>query len=241
MNKHPIKCTNCATLAVKNGKQRNGKQRYYCKPCKISFQTSYSYKAYKTETNKNIYCLLKEGVGISSTARLLCISKTTVIKRIKYMASLISKPIFNEKNQYYEVDEMRVVVGCKKKEAWITYAINRHTKKVINFVVGRRTRKNISVITKTVLQLYPKMIFTDRLKTYKTLIPRKQHNTRKKNTTIIERNNLTLRIHLKRLSRKTICFSKNFEMLRATLTLYLWGYQIFKTKKLLSSVLPHNK
>ena len=79
------------------------------------------------------------------------------------------------------------------------------------------------MITKSVLQLYPKMIFTDRLKTYRRLIPSQQHNTRKKNTTVIERNNLTLRIHLKRLSRKTICFSKNFEMLEATLKLYLWG------------------
>lgn len=121
---------------------------------------------------------------------------------------------------------MRVVVGFKLKEAWVIYAINRNTKKVINFIVGRRTRRNISVITKLVLELYPKTIFTDRLKTYRSLIPRQQHNTRKKNTTVIERNNLTLRTHLKRLSRKTICLSKNFEMLEATLKLYLWGNQL---------------
>ena len=77
-----------------------------------------------------------------------------------------------------------------------------------------------------VLQLYPKRVFTDRLRTYIKLIPKKQHDTRKKNTTVIERNNLTLRTHLKRLSRKTICFSKNFEMLEATLKLYIWGYQL---------------
>ena len=96
------------------------------------------------------------------------------------MSRLISKPTLNEKHQYYEVDEMRVVVGFKQKEAWMTYAINRHTKKIINFIVGRRTRQNISVITNSVLQLQPKMIFTDRLKSYLTLIPKKQHNTRKK-------------------------------------------------------------
>ncbi|WP_232829265.1 IS1 family transposase [Aureibaculum luteum] len=216
----------CKVLAVKNGKQSNGRQRYYCKSCKISFQHKYHYNAYKIDTNKNIYHLLKESVGIRSTSRLLSISKTTVMKRIKYMGSLISKPIYNEKFQYYEIDEMRVVVGYKLKEAWITYAINRHTKKVVNFIVGRRTKRNISVITKSVLQLYPKMIFTDGLRTYRRLIPKKQHNTRKKNTTVIERNNLTLRIHLKRLSRKTICFSKNFGMLNATLKLYLWGDQL---------------
>ena len=197
-----MKCTNCKEVAVKNGKQNNGKQRYYCKTCRCSFQRSYSYKAYKAAINKNIYRFLKEGVGIRSTARLLSISKTTVIKRIKHMASNIKKPKLNEKYQYYELDEMRVVVGYKLKEAWITYALNRRTKKVVDFIVGRRTRHNISVITKSVLQLYPKTIFTDRLRVYKKLIPKKQHNTRKKNTTVIERNNLTLRIHLKRLSSR---------------------------------------
>lgn len=221
-----MKCRKCKGLAVKNGKQSNGKQRYYCKNCKYSFQRCYAYTAYRKEINKNIYCLLKESVGIRSTSRLLSISKTTVIKRIKYMASLIIRPIMSERHQYYELDEMRVVVGYKLKEAWITYAMNRHTKKIINFIVGRRSRQNISIITKSALQLHPKMVFTDGLKTYKRLIPAKQHNTRKKNTTVIERNNLTLRIHLKRLSRKTICFSKTFEMLEASLKLYIWGDQL---------------
>ena len=221
-----MKCKKCKSLAVKNGKQQNGRQRYYCKSCKCSFQRSYKYKTYKGDTNKSIYLFLRESVGIKATSRLLSISKTTVIKRIKMMASKIQKPILNEKHKYYELDEMRVIVGYKQNEAWITYAINRHTKQIINFIVGRRTKRNLSIITKSVLQLYPKRVFTDRLRTYKKLIPKKQHNTRKKNTTIIERHNLTFRTHLKRLSRKTICFSKNFEMLKATLKLYIWVYQL---------------
>ena len=124
------------------------------------------------------------------------------------MAAQIVKPKFNEKHQYYELDEMRIVVNHKSNEAWITYAINRNTKQIINFIVGRKTKRNLSKITKSALQLNPKQIFTDHLSTYKNLIPKNLHNTTKKNTTIIERNNLTLRIRLKRLSRKTICFSK---------------------------------
>jgi IS1 family transposase/transposase-like protein len=218
-----MKCTQCKKLAIKNGKQATGKQRYYCKYCKTSFQSRYVYNAYQVNVNKSICQYLKEGVGIRATSRLLNISKTTVIRKIKLMASKTNIPIINEKHQYYELDEMRVVVGYKRKEAWITYAINRHTKKIINFIVGRRTKRNIAVITRSVLQLNPKMLFTDRLPTYKKLIPRKQHDTRKKNTTTIERHNLTLRTHLKRLSRKTICFSKTFEMLEAVLKLYFWG------------------
>uniref|UniRef100_UPI00404A5444 IS1 family transposase n=1 Tax=Gelidibacter sp. TaxID=2018083 RepID=UPI00404A5444 len=219
-------CNKCINKAVKNGKQANGKQRYYCKNCKYSFQEAYNYKAYENAINKKIYNLLKESVGITATSRLLSISKTTVIKRLKIMSALVVKPDMEERHQYYELDEMRVVVGNKLNEAWITYAINRYTNQVINFTVGRRTKRNLSVITKSVLQLYPKQVFTDRLNTYTKLIPKKQHNTIKKNTTIIERNNLTLRTHIKRLSRKTICFSKTFEMLEATLKLYFWGSSI---------------
>lgn len=138
-----MKCKKCKGFAVKNSKQSNGKQRYYCSVCKHSFQRSYTYKAYKTDINKNIYRFLTESVGVTATARLLSISKTTVIKRIKHMASLIVKPIINEKHQYYELDEMRVIVGYKLKEAWVIYAINRHTKKIVDYIVGRRIGKEI--------------------------------------------------------------------------------------------------
>lgn len=93
------------------------------------------------------------------------------------MASSITKPILKERHQYYELDEMRVVVGYKLKEAWVTYAINRYTMKIINFIVGRRTKRNLSLITKSVLQLHPKQVFTDKLQTYRSLIPRNKHNT----------------------------------------------------------------
>lgn len=223
-----MKCRYCKGLTIKNGKQKNGKQRYICRDCNKSSQRSYSYHAYKLNTNELIYKLLCSSVGIIKTARFLGISKTTVIKRIKYMASLITIPDYNEIHQYYELDEMRVVVGYKQQEAWLTYGMNRHNKRVINAVVGRRTRVNISKITKSVLQKNPKKVYTDGLKTYRKLIPPKQHNTRKKNTTVIERNNLTLRTDLKRLSRKTICYSKTFEMLEASIKLYFWGDQLFR-------------
>tara|TARA_R110002051_G_scaffold181774_1_gene251306 strand:+ start:80904 stop:81059 length:156 start_codon:yes stop_codon:yes gene_type:complete len=49
---------------------------------------------------------LRVSAGITATSRLLSISKTTVIKGIKIMASKIHKPIINEKHPYYELDEM---------------------------------------------------------------------------------------------------------------------------------------
>ena len=49
-----MKCKNCKGLAVKNGKQANGKQRYYCKQCKISFQRSYKYNGHNKNIDKHI-------------------------------------------------------------------------------------------------------------------------------------------------------------------------------------------
>ncbi|WP_188464902.1 IS1 family transposase [Marivirga lumbricoides] len=39
----------------------------------------------------------------------------------------------------------------------------------------------------------------------------------------MERKNLSLRTHLKRLNTRSICFSKSKVMLIACLTIYFWG------------------
>lgn len=45
-------------------------------------QNKYKYSAYKASTNKHIIIFTKEGLGIRSTARILKISSTTLLKRI---------------------------------------------------------------------------------------------------------------------------------------------------------------
>ncbi|WP_353802208.1 IS1 family transposase, partial [Shigella sonnei] len=47
---------------------------------------------------------------------------------------------------------------------------------------------------------------------YRTLLSSTSHVISKKCTQRIERHNLNLRTHLKRLTRKTICFSKSDDM-----------------------------
>ncbi len=59
---------------IKYGKTPDGRQRYKCKVCSKRFLKNYSYKAYFIDINENIANLLKEGVGIRSTSRLLKIS-----------------------------------------------------------------------------------------------------------------------------------------------------------------------
>jgi insertion element IS1 protein InsB len=76
-----VNCTKCNGIAVKNGFQGEI-QRYKCKLCHKKFQLDFTYKAYNVTVNDSIIILLKEGCGIRSIARILRISKNTVLARI---------------------------------------------------------------------------------------------------------------------------------------------------------------
>jgi len=138
------------------------------------------------------------------------------------MSSIINRPVIDEINQSYEVDELHTKVN--KQRCCITYAINRKTKQVIDFVIGNLTKENLAKVIETVLHLTPKRIYTDKLITYKSIIPSSIHNTARYQTNRIERFNLNLRTHIKRLNRKTICYSKRKVMLEAVLRIYFWGH-----------------
>ncbi|NAS31787.1 IS1 family transposase [Flavobacteriaceae bacterium R38] len=212
----------CQASVIKKGR-RNNKQRYYCKNCKRYFQDKYLYKAYDLEVDKLITVLLKEGCGIRSISRIIGISTKTVLSRMLKISSQIKTPYFNKPGCKFEIDEIWSFIGSKKNVTWITYAIEKQTKFVIDFFVGRKTSKNIKPLIDKLLLLEPKCIYTDRLNIYPNLIPKEIHKVFKYCTNTIERNNLTLRTHIKRLSRKTICFSKNENYLEAHLKIYFWG------------------
>lgn len=122
----------------------------------------------------------------------------------------------------YEVDEMRTFVkrNNARHTVWIMYAINKATRRVIHFIVGRRTKTNLQASIRVLQKLNPKRIYTDGLIIYPTIIRKDLHRTWKNGTNYIERKNLTLRTHLKRLCRRTPCFSKSQEMLEASLRIY---------------------
>lgn len=192
-----------------------------CVKCKRSQQRDYTYNAYCSSTNLTIYKLLINSSGMSDISRVLSISRNTVTSRILKMAKHVKRPLYLERFQTYEVDEM--FVKRHNGRAYLSYAINNNTLQVIDFVVGRRTDKNIGCVVKTVLSLYPKMIYSDGYPAYKRLVPKKIHTSKRYKTNKIERFHLTLRTHIKRLSRKTLCYSKNIMLLSAIMRIYFWG------------------
>jgi insertion element IS1 protein InsB len=163
----------------------------------------------------------KEGVGIRSTARILQISATTLLKRIVSIAKNINKPN-SSKGKTYEVDEMYTYIGHKRNFIWVVYALEKDSKRVVSFNVGKRTNKTLGLVSDTLKLSEAKKIFTDRLKNYRYLIDEKLHSVKRFGTNHIERQNLTLRTHLKRLNRRTICFSRNKLILISILKIYFW-------------------
>jgi insertion element IS1 protein InsB len=214
-------CIYCTNKCVKNGTSY-GKQRYLCRLCKRTFLDSYDYKACLANTDHNIKVHLKEGCGIRSIARLLKISVTTVLKKILLLAKNARRPMIMMGKEY-EMDELCTYVRYKENQIWVAYAIRKDTKEVVDFNIGRRTNNTLRPVTNTLILSNATKVYTDKLRQYGTLLPRKIHRTRKKGTNHIERKNLTLRTHLKRLSRRTICFSKSTIFLSACLKIYFWG------------------
>lgn len=215
-------CPNCQSKSIiKNGFTKNRKQQYYCNSCCKRCIDFYSYNSYKVE-DKIIIQLTKEGLGIRSTARVLQISTTTLLKRIITIARGIpNQPIY--KGKIYEVDEMRSFIRNKENQIWIVYALERITNRIVSFAIGKRTKQTLQNVINTVLLSEPKTIYTDGLRQYKSIIPTNIHKVKRFSTNHIERCNLTLRTHLKRLNRKTICFSRNFSVLQCILRIYFWA------------------
>ncbi len=104
----------------------------------------------------------------------------------------------------YELDELCTYIRNKNNRIWIAYSIRKNTREVIDFKVGKRTNKTLRSVVSMLLLSDVKKIYTDKLKQYRSLIPSQIHKTTQYGTNHIERMNVNLRTHLKRLNRKTI-------------------------------------
>ena len=214
-----MKCIYCGSSCIKRGKIKEI-QRYQCKRCNRFQQERYTKTVIPQEKYQWTKYLTCEGCGISSISRLLKITKSSVQRIIARLASKVKIPLPDEIHQSYEMDELRTYCKNKTSECWVMYSINKYTGKVIDLVVGRRTKENLGKVVKSVLSHSPKRIYTDKLTSYQSLIPSAVHRTFPYSTNKIERKNFTLRTHLKRVCRKTICYSRHEKMLECCLKLY---------------------
>jgi insertion element IS1 protein InsB len=102
-------------------------------------------------------------------------------------------------------------VGAKRFQRWLWWVEDVATGQVVAYVFGRRThetfRKLLCVLKQAGLPV--KKWMTDAWGAYEACLPAEQHLISKPNLQRLERKHLTLRTRIKRLTRKTICFSKS--------------------------------
>lgn len=124
-----------------------------------------------------------------------------------------------------EMDEMWSFVKRKKEPRWLWHAIDHRSGKVLGYVFGRR-QDEVFLKLKALLEPFGiTRYYTDYWGAYTRHIDADKHQPGKCNTQKIERKHLTLRTRIKRLTRKTICFSKSIQMHDIVIGLFVNRYE----------------
>src|SRR5215813_8549353 len=124
-----------------------------------------------------------------------------------------------------EVDEMWGFVGSKRHQRWLWHAIDHRTGRVLAYVCGPR-EDDVFVELKALLEPFGiTHFYTDGWGAYRRHLDPTQHTVGKRHTQQIERKHTTLRARIKRLVRKTICFSRSIFMHDLVIGLFINRYE----------------
>jgi len=116
-------------------------------------------------------------------------------------------------------------VDSKQKPRWLWHAIDHGTGKVLAYVCGR-PQDEVFLQLKALLEPFGiTRFFTDHWGAYARHLVPDTHVPGKGNTQQIERKHLTLRTRIKRLARKTICFSTSPAMHDIVISLFVNRYE----------------
>jgi len=124
-----------------------------------------------------------------------------------------------------EADEMWSFVGNKQNQRWLWHAIDHETGEVLAYVIGKHQDSVLLKLKDLLKPFGVRHFFTDGWGGYERHINAEHLSIGKANTQKIERKHLTLRTRIKRLTRKTICFSKSERMHDIVLGLFINIYE----------------
>lgn len=217
-----VTCPRCSSLNIKkNGKTAQQKQRYLCKDCRRQFITHYTYRGCQGALRALIVPMALNGSGVRDTVRVLGVSLNTVWQTIRTAAAQVPKPAPPRRVQDLEIDEFWSFIRAKKQQQWCWYGWDRQRKQITAFVLGRRTDANCRRLVQKHANCRVQTFHTDDWQSYRKYLPPKKHQIHKSGTQRIERRNLDFRTRIKRLQRRTICFSKCPKMHEAVLKLHI--------------------
>ncbi|MCP4570702.1 MAG: IS1 family transposase [FCB group bacterium] len=123
-----------------------------------------------------------------------------------------------------EADEFWSYVGNKGNQRWTWYAPGRNTGVIPAWHNGRRTDESCSFLMEKLSIFRITRYYTDNRQSYRKYIPASKHIIGKADTWKIERRNLNFRTHIKRLNRKTICFSRDEKIHDNVIGMYINRY-----------------
>jgi len=122
------------------------------------------------------------------------------------------------------MDEMWSFVGSKRQQRWLWHAIDHHTGYVLAYVCGPRGDETFLQLKALLAPFGITHFYTDGWGAYRRHLDPAQHTVGKRHTQKIERKHTTLRARIKRLVRKTICFSRSILMHDLVIGLFINRY-----------------
>ena len=124
-----------------------------------------------------------------------------------------------------ELDELWSYVGSKLNPRWLWHAIDHKSGQTLAYIFGRRKDQVFLKLKRLLKPFGIKRFYTDDLGAYHRHIPPEQLITGKQYTHKIEEKHTNLRTRIKRLARKTICFSKSIELHDIVIGLFINRYE----------------
>jgi IS1 family transposase/transposase-like protein len=233
-----VPCKYCKSTEVVRYGTQSGHSRFRCKACGRVFKTEYIYRVYGPGVKGQIAEMAVNGSGVRDTARVLGIGKNTVIAGLKKKSAEVVdvnphigipeiaagvRHLFDSPRDV-QIDEQWSYVGDKGNQRWLWHAIDAATGCILSFVFGRRKDEVCEKLLSNLKVFNIRTYYTDDWGSYSALIPKDKHVIGKINTQKIENKNLSLRTRVKRLVRKTICFSKSEKLHDTVIGLFINRY-----------------
>ena len=289
-------CTECEVRCQRFGQHRNGLQRFRCPQCKKTYTEQHTrlIKDMNLADEKVLLALklMVEGNSLRSTERITGVDINTLMKLLvragEKCEKVMGRLIVNVPVQDVECDEIWAYVSKKEAhklpmeahddsmgDAYCFVAMERTTKLVLNFALGRRTQATTDAFIEGLRAATSSQRFqisTDGFQPYKSAItttlsdrcdyariikvyrdnpeadrkysPAEVSHTEKVPvmgnpdsdricTSHIERQNLTIRMGMRRLTRLTNAFSKKWDNLWAAYCLHFAYYNFCRIHKTL--------
>jgi transposase-like protein/IS1 family transposase len=282
-------CTACGGESKRFGRHRNGLQRYRCLSCSKTFTEEHK-PAFRiedylfTDQGRMAIKLLLEGTSVRSAERLTGLHRDAILRLLveagKRCEALMDRLVRNVSATDVQTDEIWGYVAKKEGhkppeeyqdetigDVWAWIALERNTKLILAFAVGRRTLdKAFELMLKVRRATNPDVRFqltSDGLRAYRTAVDEmladrcdfaqliKFYSMPEMNevrysparmveampvpmsgnpdpakicTSHVERQNLTMRMQIRRLTRLTNAFSKKLENHKAAIALHVAYY-----------------